>query len=161
MFKFVLYGNKFLISLNNLLFKNIPRVGSFWHFVRYLCICNYVFVCLAHRNIIFDIFSKIYHMLGPSGTSSYDVFVYLYFCICAFGTWKYNFWYPWTILFSKIYQMLGLSGTSSYAVFVYLCILYLYFCICAFCAWEYNFCFTVRWSRSQAGQGYPGRPSNI
>ena len=64
-------------------------------------------------------------MLGPSGTL---------LCICAFDTWEYNFWYPWTILFLRIYCMLGLSGTSSYAVFVYL-----YLCICTFDTWEYHF----------------------
>ena len=82
----------------NPLFKNIPHVGSFWHFV-ICCFC---------------------------------LFVYLYFCICAFGTWEYNFWYPWTILFSKIYYIMGLSGTSSFAVFVYLCIsvfVFLYLCV--------------------------------
>ena len=67
------------------------------------------------------------------------VCVYLFFCICMFDTWEYDFCYRWTILSSKIYHMLGLSGTSSYAVFVYLCILYLYFCICMFDTREYHF----------------------
>ena len=67
------------------------------------------------------------------------VFVYLYFCICTFDTWEYNFWYPHTKLFSKIYYMLGLSGSSSFAVFVYLFFVYLYFCICAYGTWEHNF----------------------
>ena len=51
----------FLIPLNNPLFKNIPHVGSIWHFVIccicvfvYLCICIFVFVRLTHVNIIFD-----------------------------------------------------------------------------------------------------------
>jgi len=131
-------GISFLMSLNNPLFKNIPHIGSFWHFVIcficVFCICIFVFVCSAHGNMIFDIleqssiqkyttcwvFLALRHML-------YLCILYLYFCICAFDTWEYNFWNPWTILFSKIYHMLGLSGTSSYAVFVYLCILYLYF----------------------------------
>ena len=99
-----------------------------WH------IAGVVFACSAHGNMIFDIleqssiqkyttcwvFLALRHML-------YLCILYLYFCICAFDTWEYNFWNPWTILFSKIYHMLGLSGTSSYAVFVYLCI-----CVCVF-----------------------------
>ena len=53
-------GMSFLISLNNPLFKNIPHVGSFWHFVVccicvfvYLCICVFVFVylCMKHLEI--------------------------------------------------------------------------------------------------------------
>ena len=52
-----------------------------------LCICIFVFACLTHVTIIFDIleqssFSKIYHMLGLSGNSSYAVFVYL--CVYVF-----------------------------------------------------------------------------
>ena len=113
------------LSMNIPLFKDIPHVGSFWH----LLIVNLYFYIR-----LFDswechfwypgtiLSSKIYNMLGLSGTLSYAVFVYLYFCICMFDSWKYHFWYPWTILFSKIYNMLGLSGTLSYAVFVYLCI---------------------------------------
>merc|ERR1711981_1255583 len=69
------------------------------------------------------------------------VCVYLYFCICMFDTWEYDFCYPCTTPSSKIYHMLGLSDTSSYAVFVYLCILYLYFCVCMFDTWEYDFCY--------------------
>ena len=72
---------------------------------------------------------RICHMMGLSGTSPYDVFVYLcicIFCFCTFDTLDYHFWYPWTIPFSKICHMLGLSGTSQYAVYVYLCILLLY-----------------------------------
>merc|ERR1712020_372956 len=95
-----------------------------------------VFACLTHGNIIFDIleqssfqkygtcwvFLALRHML-------YLCILYLYFCICMFDTWEYDFWYPSTILSSKIYHMLGLSGTLSYAVFVCLCIMYLFFCI--------------------------------
>ena len=42
-------------SLNNRLFKNIPHVGSFWHFV--IC-CIFVMIGLAHDNIIFDILEE-------------------------------------------------------------------------------------------------------
>ena len=108
---------------------------------KYLCICIFVFLCIC---IFVFLYLHVWHMEMsflislnnplfknmPYVGSFWQfviccicVFVYLYFCICVFDTWKYNFWYPWTICFSKIYHMLGLSGTSSYAVFVYLCIL--------------------------------------
>ena len=101
------------ISMNNPLFKNIPHVGSFWH----LLIVNlYFYIRLfdsweCHFWYPWTILSsKIYNMLGLSGTLSYAVFVYLYFCICMFDSWKYHFWYPWTILFSKLDQgALGMS----------------------------------------------------
>ena len=58
-------GISFFISLNNPLFKNIPHVRSFWHFVIccicvfvYLCICVCVFVYKKLGNISVDI-------LGP------------------------------------------------------------------------------------------------
>jgi hypothetical protein len=65
------------------------------------------------------VYLRVLH-LGLSGTLSYAIFVYLYFCISFFDTWEYHFWNPWTTLFSKIYHMWGLSGTLSYGVFVYL-----------------------------------------
>ena len=54
-------GNVFcyLISLNNMLFKNVAHIGSFKHFVfLYLRICVIVYLCilhLIHGNVIFDI----------------------------------------------------------------------------------------------------------
>merc|ERR1711989_295194 len=58
-------GIKFLISLNNPLFKNMPHVGSFSHFLIccicvfvYLRICIFVFACLTHGNMIFDILDQ-------------------------------------------------------------------------------------------------------
>ena len=91
-----------MISLNNLLFKNIPHVGSFWYFVL-CCICVFVhfvivffvFVRSANGNIIFDIleqspfqkyitcwvFLALCHMLYLC----IFVFVYLYLCICDFA----------------------------------------------------------------------------
>ena len=97
----------------------------------YFCLMEYgkeldlVQLCETQKTSLNNRCFKIYHMLGLSGTL---------FCICAFDTWEYNFWYLWTILFSKKYHMLGLSGTLWYAVF-----LYLYLCICAFDTWEYNY----------------------
>ena len=81
-------------------------VGKNKSLIVYLCIC--VFVYLYFCICAFDtweyhfwhpwtiLFSKIYHMVGLSGTLSYAVFVYLcvcvfvylYFCICAFDTWE-------------------------------------------------------------------------
>ena len=67
-------------------FKNIPYVGSFWHFV-ICCICVFcicIFCVCASDTWEYHfwyawtiLFSKIYHMLGLSSTSSYAVFVYL------------------------------------------------------------------------------------
>ena len=119
-------GISFFKSLNNPLFKNIPHVGSFWHFVVgricvfvYFVLVFFVFAHFTHANIIFDIpeqssfqkyttwwvFLAIDHLLYLC----ICVFVSLYFCICAFGTRKYHFWDPWSILFSKIYHMLRLE----------------------------------------------------
>ena len=39
-------GISFLISLNNPLFKNMPYVGSFWHFI-ICCICVFVYLCIC------------------------------------------------------------------------------------------------------------------
>merc|ERR1712173_111461 len=65
-------GISFLISLNNPLFKNIPHVGSFWHFVIccicvfvYLCICVCVFVHETLGNISFDILGPRAFRKGP------------------------------------------------------------------------------------------------
>ena len=62
-------GVSFLIPLNNPLFKNIPHVGSFWHFVicstcvfvyLYLCICICVFARHALKNIDFEILAPLH-----------------------------------------------------------------------------------------------------
>ena len=81
----------YMSDLNNPLFKNIPHVGSFWHFVIcsicvfvYFCICICVFACLTHGNIIFDI-------LEQSSFQKYTTYWFflalcdlLYLCICVF-----------------------------------------------------------------------------
>ena len=91
-------GMSFFISLNKPLLKYTPHVGSFWQFV--IC-CIYVIVyftfvflylCVWPMGISIliypwtTLFSKIYHILGLSGTSSYAVivyfeFVFLYLCV--------------------------------------------------------------------------------
>ena len=120
----------------------------FWHLrhMPFICVFVNLFVlCILYFGVcMFDtwkynfwypwtiLFSRIWHMLGVSGSSWYAAFVYLNFCICMFSTREYHFWYPWTIPFSKIYNMLGLSGTFSYALFVYLCIcvfVFVYLCM--------------------------------
>ena len=79
-------GISFVISLNNPLFKNMPYVGCFWHFV--ICcicvVCIYILYCLTLVNIIFDI-------LEQSSFQKYGtcwVFLalrhMLYLCICVF-----------------------------------------------------------------------------
>ena len=62
----------------------------------FVCLCVCVFVYLYFCICAFDtweyhfwhpwtiLFSKIYHMVGLSGTLSYAVFVYLCLCICVF-----------------------------------------------------------------------------
>ena len=74
-----------------------------------------------------SIFSDKFLVNNENSSTTYAVFVCLYFCICTLDTWKHHFWYPWTNLFSKIYHMLCLSGTLWYAVFAYL-----FICFCAF-----------------------------
>ena len=78
-------GISFWTSLNNPLFRNIPHGGFFWHFVIccicvFVCLCVCVFVYLYFCICAFDtweyhfwhpwtiLFSKIYHMVGLSGT---------------------------------------------------------------------------------------------
>ena len=105
--------------------SSFQKYTTYWvvmviHNMLYLCICTFDKWEYHFWYPWTILFSKIYHMLGLSGTLPYAVFVYLcicvfvylYFCICAFDTCEYHFWYLWTILFSKIYHMLGLSGTS-------------------------------------------------
>ena len=106
-------------------------------YMMYLFICVFaffVFARLTHWIIIFDTleqspfqkYATCWVFLAPHHMM-YLCILYLYFCICAFDTWDYHFWYPWTILFSKICHTLGLSGTLPYAVFVYL-----YICVFVF-----------------------------
>ena len=58
---------QFLISLKNPLFKNMPHVGSFWHFticfICVFCICICRCLCIRHH-MIEDIvlFPSIFHM---------------------------------------------------------------------------------------------------
>ena len=84
-----------LMILNNALFqKNKPHVGSFWHFaICCICVFVYLYFCICGFDICeynfwypwIILFSKIYHMLGLSGTLWYGVFVYLCICICVFA----------------------------------------------------------------------------
>ena len=81
----------FFISLNNPLFKNM-RCGIFLAFcdMLYLCICAFDTWDYHFWYPWTILFSKIYHMLGLSGTLWYAiffVFVYLYLCICAWDIW--------------------------------------------------------------------------
>ena len=56
----------FLIPLNNPLFKNIPHVGSFWHFV-ICCIC--VFVCLCICVFVFGLGRSLLDQFGQKNAS--------------------------------------------------------------------------------------------
>merc|ERR1712020_285125 len=84
-------GISFLIPLNNPLFKNIPHVGSFWHFVIccicvfvYLCICIFVFVRSTHGNIIFDTLEQSSFQIYTTCWVFLALFHMLYLCICIF-----------------------------------------------------------------------------
>ena len=133
-----------MIPLNNPLFKNIPHMGSFWYFI-ICCICVFVYLYLCI--CAFDpweyhfwypwtiLFSKIYHMLGLSGTSSYAVFVYLCICIFVFVRSTHG---------NMIFDILEQSSFQKYTTcwvfwhFVICCIcvfVYLYLCICAWDTW--------------------------
>merc|ERR1711963_340830 len=66
-----------------------------------LCICIFVFACLIHGNIIFDILEQssfqkyttcwVFLVLCHMLYLCICVFMYLYFCICMFDSWKYHF----------------------------------------------------------------------
>ena len=114
----------------------------------YLCIC--VFLYLYFCICAFDtweyhfwytwtiLFSKLYYMLGLSGTLSYAVFVYcvfVYLCICIFV-------FALLTLGNIIFDILEQSSFQKYTtwwVFLALCNM-LYLCICVFvylciCIW--------------------------
>merc|ERR1711895_225199 len=81
-------GISFLISLNNPLFKNMAHVGSFWHFV-ICCICVFVYVyfvfaCLTHGNIIFDILERSSFQKYATCWVFLALRHMLYLCICVF-----------------------------------------------------------------------------
>merc|ERR1712173_524897 len=81
------------------------------------------------------LFSKIYHILGLSGTSSYAVFVYLCICICVFAHLTHG-----SIIFDTLEQSCFQKYTT-YWVFLALCHMP-YLCICVFvylCNWIFVF----------------------
>ena len=94
---------------------------------------------LTYVKIIFYIlekilFSKIYHMLGLTGTLWYAVFVYLYFCIRRLiHTWEYySFLIPLNNpLFKNIPHVGGFWHfvICCTCVFVYFVFVFLYLCI--------------------------------
>ena len=144
-------GISFLIPLNNPLFKNMPHIGSFWHFVIccicvfvYLRICIFVFACLTHGNIIFDIleqssFQKICHMSGVSGTLSCAVFLYLCFCIFVFACLTHG---------NMIFVILAQPPLQKYTTcWVFLALRHmLYLCVCEFCICIFCICGFDTWN---------------
>ena len=150
-----------MISLNNLLFKNIPHVGSFWHFVL-CCICVFVyfvivffvFVRLTHESIIFNI-------LEQSSFQKYTtcwVFLalrhMLYLCICVFCICIFVFarLTHGNIIFDTLEQ----SSFQKYAIcWVFPALVnVLYLCICVFVF--VHFCNTSR-SNHYIDLAGPGR----
>ena len=70
------------------------------------------------------LFSKIYHMLGLSGTLSYAVFVYLCICIFVYALLTHG---------NVIFDILELSSFQKYTTWVFLALCHmLYLCICVF-----------------------------
>ena len=130
-----------MISLNNPLFKNMPYVGCFWHFV-ICCICVFcicVLYCLTHRNIIFDIleqssfqkygtcwvFLALRHMLYLC----ICVLVYLYICVFV-----YLYLYICVFVFLYLYICIGVF------VYFHLCILLKHFpTLPSLAGWEPRF----------------------
>ena len=88
------------------------------------------------------LFSKIYHLFGLSGTSSYAVFVYFVFVFFVFARLTHG---------NIIFDMLEQSSFQKYTTcwvflalrhMLYLCICVFcicIFCICVFDTWEYYF----------------------
>ena len=151
-------GISFVISLNNPLFKNMPYVGCFWHFIIcWICVfCICVLYCLTQRNIIFDI-------LEQSSFQKYGtcwVFLalrhMLYLCICVFvylWIWIFVFLYlhVWHMemlflisLNNPIFKNMPQVGRFWHLIIccIFVCV-YLYFCICMFDTWEYDFCYQL------------------
>ena len=126
------------ISMNNPLFKNIPHVGSFWH----LLIVNlYFYISLfdsweCHSWYPWTILSsKIYNMLGLSGTLSYTVFVYL--CISVFVFLYLHVWFMAISFFissnNLLFKNIQHVGSFWYFVVCFICVfVYLCICICVF-----------------------------
>ena len=71
-------GISFLKSLNNPLFKDIPHVGSFRHFVIW-CIC--VFAC---QNIVFEVLVLSHFQKYNTCRVILQNWPKLYLCICLF-----------------------------------------------------------------------------
>jgi len=127
--------------LNNLLFKNIPHVGSFWHFV-ICCICVFVYLCNCISIFIFVRSARgnlNFHILEPSSIQKYTtcwVFLALYF---AFAHLTHG-----NIIFDTLEQSFfkNILHVESFWHFIICCIcvfVYSYLCICTFDTWEYHF----------------------
>ena len=94
MFKFVLYGNIIFDTLFSKTYHMLGVSGT----LLYAVFVYFVFALLTHGIVIFNIleqspfqkyrtfwvFLALRHML-------YLCILYLYFCICTFDTWEYNF----------------------------------------------------------------------
>ena len=134
-------GISFFISLNNPLFKNIPHVRSFWHFV-ICCICVFVyfvfvflvFARLTHGNIIFD-------TLEQSPFQKYTtclVFLALchmpYLCICVIGFLYLCIWHVWISFWislnNPLFKNMSFVGSFRHLVMCCICVfVFVYFCM--------------------------------
>ena len=79
------------------------------------------------------LFSKIYYMVGFSGTLSYAVFVYL--CVCVFGYLYLRFWQMgisfWTSLNNPLFRNIPHGGFFWQFVICCICV-FVCLCICVF-----------------------------
>ena len=142
MFKFVLYGNKVCVILEQSSFQKYTRCWVFLALCHMLylcvcvfCICIFVFACLTHGNIIFDIleqssfqkyitcwvFLALCHMLYLC----ICVFIFLYLCVCHMEI-------PFFIsLNNPLFKNIPHVGSFWHFVICCICVfVYLYLCIC-------------------------------
>ena len=115
----------------------------------YLYICIFVFACLTHGNIIFDVLEQSSFQKYATCWVFLALRHMLYLCICVF-VYVY-FVFACLTHGNIIFDILEQSSFQKYATrwvflalchMLYLCIcifVYLYFCICAFDTWEYHF----------------------
>ena len=142
----------------NFLKKNLKKICSVCEFISTINGCNtlelalhitncevcsfvYLYFCIC----MFDtcdynfwypwtiLFSKIYHMLGLSGNSSYAVFVYL--CIYVFVYLYLRFWHMGIPLLTSLHNPLFINiyhvGSFWHLVICCICVC-VYLCLCVF-----------------------------
>ena len=112
----------------------------------YLCLCIFVFACLTHGNVIFDILEQSSFQKYATCWVFLALRHMLYLCICVFCICIFVF--ACLTHGNMIFVILAQPPLQKYTTcwvfltlrhMLYLCILYLYFCICMFDTREYHF----------------------